>query len=196
MNLLIFGDSITWGACDDEQGGWANRLRNYLAKQNGEIEVYNLGICGETSADVIARMETECKAREAEMIIFAVGINDTQFIHSKNKNRVSLEEFQNNTSKLLSTAKQFSEKIIFIGLTPVDESKTRPIPWNTDKSYINENIRRFNEVIKNFCEEHHLQFISMNGVLENHDLTDGLHPNTEGHRKMFERVKEQLHVSN
>ena len=63
MNVLIFGDSITWGAYDPEQGGWATRLRNYFEEKDNDIDVYNLGISGDTTADLLERIEIEAKSR-------------------------------------------------------------------------------------------------------------------------------------
>lgn len=192
MNMLIFGDSITWGAYDPEQGGWATRLRNYFEEQNNDVDVYNLGISGDTTADLLERIEIEAKSREPNLIIFAIGINDAQFIHSINGLRVSLDEFHQNLAKLLSIGKKFTDKVVFVGLTRVDESKTTPIPWNTDKSYTNENIERFDGVIKKFCEDNKLKFIPMKSVVGNDDLIDGLHPNTKGHIKIFNLTKSDI----
>ena len=194
MNILIFGDSITWGAYDPEQGGWATRLRNYFEEKDSNTNVYNLGISGDTTADLLERIETETKSREPNLIIFAIGINDAQFIHSTNGLRVSLDEFQQNLAKLLSVAKKFTDKVVFVGLTKVDESKTTPIPWNTDKSYTNENIKRLDSAIEKFCEDNKLKFIPMESVIGNDDLIDGLHPNTRGHIKMFERMKSEIEI--
>ncbi|PIT96571.1 hypothetical protein COT82_02490 [Candidatus Campbellbacteria bacterium CG10_big_fil_rev_8_21_14_0_10_35_52] len=74
----------------------------------------------------------------------------------------------------------------------MDESKTTPIPWNTDKSYTNENIKRLDNAIEKFCEDNKLKFIPMDGVVGNDDLIDGLHPNTKGHIKIFNRMKSEL----
>ena len=192
MNILIFGDSITWGAYDPEQGGWATRLRNYFEEKDNDTDVYNLGISGDTTADLLTRIEVEAKSREPNLIIFAIGINDAQFIHSTNCLRVSLDEFQQNLAKLLSIAKKFTNKVVFVGLTKVDESKTTPIPWSTDKSYTNENIERLDNAIKKFCEDNKLKFIPMDSVVGNDDLIDGLHPNTKGHIKIFNRMKSEV----
>lgn len=192
MNILIFGDSITWGAYDPEQGGWATRLRNYFEAKDNDIDVYNLGISGDTTADLLERIEIEAKSREPNLIVFAIGINDAQFIHSTNDLRVSPDEFQQNLAKLFSIGKKFTDKVVFVGLTRVDESKTTPIPWNTDKSYTNENIERVDNAIKKFCEDNKLKFIPMESVVGNDDLIDGLHPNTEGHVKIFERMKSEI----
>ncbi len=192
MNIIIFGDSITWGAYDPEQGGWATRLRNYLEEKDNNTNVYNLGISGDTTANLLARIEVEAKSRKPNLIIFAIGINDAQFIHSTNNLRVSLDEFQQNLAKLLSIAKKFTDNVVFVGLTKVDESKTTPIPWNANKSYTNENIERIDNAIKKFCENNKLKFIPMDSVVGNDNLIDGLHPNTKGHIKIFNRMKSEV----
>lgn len=140
----------------------------------------------------MGRIENESKVREPNIIIFAVGVNDAQFIHSTNSNRISDNDFRNNLKKLHEIAKKFTTKIIFVGLTPVDESKTKPIPWNADKTYTNERIKKFDQIIENFCSENNLKFIPINDLLNNDDLIDGLHPNTQGHIKIFERTKPEI----
>src|SRR3989344_2914310 len=117
MNILIFGYSITWGAYDPEQGGWATRLRNYFEAKDNYTDVYNLGVSGDTTADLLARIEVEAKSREPNLIVFAIVINDAQFIHSTNGLRGSLDEFQQNLIKLLSIAKKFTDKVVFVCLT-------------------------------------------------------------------------------
>lgn len=192
MNICIFGDSITWGAYDPQNGGWVNRLRNYFEEQGGDSDVYNLGISGDSTTDLLERIEIEAKSREANMIVFAIGVNDAQFIHSTNSNRISDSDFENNIEKLFEIAKKFTSKIIFIGLTLVDETKTKPVPWNTDKTYTNERIKKFDKIIEIFCSENNLKFIPINDLLKNDDLIDGLHPNTQGHIKMFEKIKPEI----
>jgi len=192
MNICIFGDSITWGAYDPQNGGWVNRLKNYFEKQGEDNDVYNLGVSGDSTTDLFERIEIETKSREANLIIFAIGVNDAQFIHSTNSNRISDGDFESNIKKLFEIAKEFTSKIIFIGLTPVDETKTKPIPWNTDKTYTNERIKKFDQIIENFCLKNNLKFIPINELLNNDDLIDGLHPNTQGHIKIFDRVKPEI----
>lgn len=192
MNICIFGDSITWGAYDPQNGGWVNRLRNNFEAQDKDIDIYNLGISGDSTTDLLERIEIEAKSREANIIVFAIGVNDTQFIHSANSNRISDSDFENNIKKLFGIAKKFTSKIIFVGLTPVDETRTKPIPWNTDKTYTNEKIKKFDKIIDAFCSKNNLKFIPINDLLNNDDLIDGLHPNTRGHIKMFERIKPEI----
>lgn len=192
MQIGIWGDSITWGAYDPENGGWATLLRNYYEQRGDFSEVYNLGISGDNSKDILQRFEIEAAARKPELIIFAFGINDSQFIHSKNALCISEVSFQQNLESVLSLAKKFTEKIIFIGLTDIDEPKTTPIPWDKDISYTTENANVFDKIIEDFCTKNNLQFISMKAILEKEDLPDGLHPNTAGHQKMFNVILSQI----
>ncbi len=185
MNICIFGDSITYGP---RNHGWVNLLKDYFEEKDGD-NIYNLGISGNSTADLLNRVEVEAKAREANLIVFAIGVNDAQFIHSINNNRISENDFKNNIKKLFEIAKKFTSKIIFIGLTSVDQTKTKPIPWNTDITYTSKRIKKFDLIIKNFCTENNLKFIPVNDLLNNDDLIDGLHPNAKGHIKIFQRIK-------
>jgi len=201
--ILIFGDSIVWGAIDSERGGWVNRLRNFLESEiNSESPIYNLGVAGDNTRDILRRFEFETKQRldekdEEEIVfIFGIGINDSQFVFSQNSQRVPLEEYNNNLEKLLSIARRFSDKILFIGLTPVDEKRTTPVLWNEDKSYKNIYVKEFNNSLRFFCEKNKIYFIEIFEKLIKIDyvklIEDGLHPNSKGHEKIFEIVKDYL----
>ena len=201
--ILIFGDSIAHGDYDIEKGGWVQRMKNLLdeealSKPENEHTIYNLGVIGNTTEYLLERFESETRRRleenEERTFIFAIGLNDSQYIHSKNGLRFSLEEYKNNLNELLNLAKKFSSKIIFVGLTPIDETKTTPIPWNTDKSYKNEYIKKFNNILSKFCKEKKIYFIDIFQKFIEKDyqnlLEDGLHPNSDGHKKVFEIVRD------
>ncbi|MFH0755342.1 MAG: GDSL-type esterase/lipase family protein [bacterium] len=193
MNICIFGDSITWGAGDSQKGGWVERFKIYFNKKyDYDIMTYNLSINGNTTENLLVRIKNESEVRKPNIIVFAIGINDAQFIYSTNRNHISDNSFKNNIEKLYETAKKFTPKIIFIGLTSVDETKTKSILWNTNISYTNERIKNFDKIIKNFCIKNNLKFISVNNLLKNSDLADGLHPNTQGHIKMFKKIKSEI----
>ena len=187
MTICIFGDSIVWGASDCEKGGWADSLKNYLMDE--DIDVYNLGISGNTTEDLLKRFEVEAEARNPDIIIFAIGIND-----SLSFDKDGLIKFQNNIATLADKAKKFTDKIIFIGLTSVDESRTTPyLSEETGEAYNNQSIGEYDEIIKSFCENNNLIFVDVLGLLINDDDScDGLHPSSIGHQKMFERIKEEI----
>ncbi len=200
--ILIFGDSIAWGAWDKE-GGWAERLRmfyyeKYLEDSQYFFSVYNLGVSGDTTENILERFEFETKQRRYEKleevaIIFNFGRNDSSFIHSKNDRLVPEKRFKENTKKLISIAKKYSLKIFVIGICPVNEKITDPVFRNKDVSYRNIDNKAYNGIMDLICSEEEVAFISVFGLLDiNKDLEDGLHPNSEGHRKIYEKVKEKL----
>lgn|SRR3990172_298354 len=192
MNICIFGDSIAAGWNDYKYGGWAALLKEYLVKTT-EKDVYNLAINGDFTNYLLTHLEPELQARDPEVVIFAIGINDSEYLASHDRLLVSIKEFKSNLQKIYQISKKFTSKIIFVGLTRVEESKTRPVSWDTDQDtevhYNNKDIQEYDKVLKDFCQENDLEYLQMEDLLEIADLGDGLHPTSQGHRKMFEKIK-------
>jgi lysophospholipase L1-like esterase len=203
-HILVFGDSIAQGYWDIE-GGWAARLRKFIDAKNIESKeydclVFNLGVSGDTTKDLLERLQFETlqrsKFKSETTFIFAIGGNDALFINKENILFVAAEEIENNIQKIIDLAKKFSKKIVFLGLTPVDERKTNPIPWAPQFSVRNENIKKYDEIIKKVCRKNKIPFIelfdSWAKINYKNLLEDGQHPNSEGHQKIFEGVKDFL----
>ncbi|MBS3073436.1 hypothetical protein J4465_01410 [Candidatus Pacearchaeota archaeon] len=198
--IIIFGDSVAYGAWDSK-GGWVERLKEFLDKRflldkDLYFLTYNLGISGNTTKDVLERFEFESRMRfkekEETIIVFSIGGNDCELNNKKNKCKVSIEELTENIIKLIKLSRKFSNKIVFTGLTPTDESKMDPIPWNNNFSYKNSLIKEYDETIQKTCREQKVPFINLLNWLDKKDLEDGCHPNSKGHEKIFNIVKEFL----
>lgn len=156
---------------------------------------------GDTAANLLKRFESECAVRvrdsieygESIYIVFAIGINDSQYLHKEKSMRTSEKEFENNIQQLIELAKKFTSKIMFIGLTPVDESKINPIPWSTNKSYKNSYVKIYEKIIQAVCLRNKVRFVEIFDKFSKLDykklLYDGLHPNSSGHQKIFEFIK-------
>ena len=71
-----------------------------------------------------------------------------------------------------------------------DETKTTPVSW-VNLHYTNKNIEMYSKIMQEVCTENKIPFLDI-GKLEDSDFDDGLHPNAEGHRKIFERVRDFL----
>lgn len=189
--ICVFGDSITWGANDSKNGGWVTLLRNHMEEK--DVAVYNCGVSGDTTDDLLVRFKTEANAREPDMIIFAIGANDSQYNGDSGESQVSKEQFKKNLTTLVKQAREHTNKIVFVGLLHVDESKVTPIPWSDkNKNYDNTHIDAYNSLVEDVCREKGLRLISMNSVLQTSQLDDGLHPDSEGHKTMYENIKEGL----
>lgn len=186
MNICVFGDSITWGGYDPVNGGWVTLLRNYLEKNFEDVNLYNLGVCGETSEDVLKRLEVEATPRKPGIVVLAIGANDIK--HQKEE-RVDLEAFRKNIIDSVSVSKKFTGKIILVEITPVDERLMMPRnkpPYNLRE---NKDINKCNEILERVASEEKICYVKIPEDFTLTDLEDGLHPNTRGHLKIFEMIK-------
>lgn len=192
MSICVFGDSITYGYGDRVQGGWVQRLRKFFETEEYYISVYNCGVCGDTSVDLLNRFDIECRARDTEMIIFAIGINDARYIDTPDNLAVASPQFQKNIQELINQAQKFSKKIIFLSLTNVVESKLMPIPWVPNEYYTQQNVLAYNQHLKEICQKNNLPFLDVLDLLDDAELEDGLHPDSNGHEKMYLVVRDYL----
>src|SRR3954453_11586693 len=80
MRLIFIGDSIVAGSGDDECRGWAGRVGSATRRAGVDHPPYNLGIGGDTAADVLARWHDEVTRRLnpdiENRLILQVGVND------------------------------------------------------------------------------------------------------------------------
>ncbi|MCX8193770.1 MAG: GDSL-type esterase/lipase family protein [Candidatus Pacearchaeota archaeon] len=203
MKIIVFGDSIAYGAWDKE-GGWVARLRKFLDKitltdPDFYCVVYNCSVPGNTTKDIIKRFKFETiqrlKEKEDSAIIFDIGINDALFNVKKKTNTIKPEGFRKNIKKLINQAKKFSLKIAFISLKPVDEKRAIVIPWQPELSYQNKYIKQYNQIIKEECQKNRIYFIDVfETIFESSKnlLEDGIHPNAKGHELIYKTIKEFL----
>lgn len=191
-SICIFGDSTAWGAWDLERGGWVSRLWFYIGEREEDyVEIYNQSISGGTTETILKRFENEANIRNADALIFQTGGNDAAYIKNDPNNLIVQPDiFKKNIFEIIKRAKKITNNIVFVSLKNCDESKTMPVSW-IDFYYTNANIGECNEIIEEVCRENNVPFLDI-GPLSNEDFDDGLHPNAEGHRKIFERVKEFL----
>ena len=188
MEIGVWGDSITYGKCDSEALGWVGRIRkSYPIGENGHV--YNRGIGGDTSEDLLKRFAVEAESIEPEVIVFAIGINDSKYPAGATENLVPIEKFKENMRSLIKQAKAHSAKIYIVSCTSVvDES-----PRSSGTRFTNEQIAIYNSFLKELAESESLQYIDISDVLDiSTDLHDGLHPNAGGYEKLATVIGSQI----
>ena len=184
MKLGIWVDSITYGAGDSEALGWVGRLRKSL-EAVADVGVYNFGVCGDTTDDLLRRFSVEADAIKPNIIVFAIGINDSKYPAGETENRVPLEKFKQNIQALLKLARNYTATIYVVGATKVDEALIR----DSGTRFVNEMIQSYNSFLKEFSESEGLIYVDVFDVLDTGtDLDDGLHPNTQGYEKLYRTI--------
>ena len=197
QKIVIFGDSIAYGAWDP-QGGWVERLRQWLfhttrGEYNLGTFLYNLSIVGETTAELLRRFPTEMAARQpGDLIVFAAGINDAQDVQGRPL--TTPQAVCSTVLALIRQARVFAPRLCWVGLTPVDETRTTPIPWMPDRAYRNVAVAVVEAAIKQTAADEAVPYLDLfsawtaDGAYREL-LWDGIHPNAAGHAQICERIK-------
>ncbi len=196
--ICVCGDSVVSDELYLGFDCWVTKLRKLVNKKE-ENSVFNLGICGETTDDLLERIDIECKAREPDIILVKIGMNDSRY-NNKTEDSVetSFNKFNENINEIIRICKKYTEKIIFVGNTPVDESKTMPTIWSKTEYFTNKSIKKYDDVIKSICKKNKIHFIEVFDKFIKLDYKklldeeDGLHPNSKGYEKIFEIIKSFL----
>tara|TARA_Y100000034_G_C6873559_1_gene399154 strand:+ start:572 stop:1153 length:582 start_codon:yes stop_codon:yes gene_type:complete len=188
--ILCFGDSITFGKTD-RQNCWVSLLRKKF--EDNHNYVYNLGIPGNTSFDLVERFEIESKARcfikrkgDKHLILVSIGTNDARY--NDEEITTSNNNYRKNIQKIIKISKKLKKTdLIFIAITYLDESKT--IPWE-DYNYENKYLEGYNQIMKEECRKNNLTFIDISNVKISTE--DGLHPDIKQHKEMYKIINKNV----
>ncbi|MBT7248702.1 MAG: lipase [Rhodospirillaceae bacterium] len=191
LRVCFVGDSITNGTGDTGFLGWPGRLCAAEVAAGHDLTDYNLGIRGDTSAEIGPRWRTECEARlPASLngaVVFNFGLNDAT--EQDGEIRVPMGQSIKNVRTMITDAKALYPTI-WVGPTPVDETR-QPMITDTGDSRDKRNRRTadYNLGFKALAYELEIPYLDMMSKLINEAdwpslLADGLHPNPDGHQKM------------
>jgi lysophospholipase L1-like esterase len=201
--VLVFGASVSAGF-SDEKGGWVSYLTEDLHRRSMETgesnQVYNLGVSGHTSSDILARLEHEITAREEEyhdlILIISTGGNDALYNSEKQGAEVPLDQFKSNLNKILDVSRERADEVYLLGNHPVDPSQLDEGDLLPHHSLRPELREKYFEEARKISGQKGVHFISLKDSIDEEKfrekLFDGLHPNTEGHREIYEIVRQTL----
>jgi lysophospholipase L1-like esterase len=192
MKICVFGDSVTYAGYI--KNSWFNLLKDELESESQEdIEMFNLGINGDTSTDILNRFETEARARTPDQIIFAFGVNDSGYIFSTKEPLVSEDKFRENVQELIHLGSKYTKNITFVGLVIGDDSILKPYPESSKgKSYDRDRAQSYDAMIRELSGNSNCNYIFLFDKLAFEDFSDGLHPNDSGHQKMFAEIRKYI----
>jgi lysophospholipase L1-like esterase len=194
-NLLCFGDSIVHGELDEVGGGWVNRLkgeclRRLAAGRAPAVRVYDLGVCGETTRGLRQRFEAELGPRTGEpahdIVLLAYGANDA--VQREGALLVPPEEFRANLAHCILGARGRGLRVVLLNVTPIaPEREGRPNEHGSVRSAAT--IARYNATLAALAADTGAHLLDVHGALARSApgwlRPDGVHPNHEGHRRLF-----------
>lgn len=194
--IVAIGASTVYGRVDPDGGGWVGRLRQWHEQQHPQNAVFNLGIGGDTTAGFLARMKTEVPIRKPDLILFSGGMNDAKRIGSRDAPVTTpLPQFEKNIREIIKTGRQLADLIV-VSFGPKDEIRTTPVA-GSENYYLKSDAEKYAQATKEICEAAKVPHIDIfNEWLEIDYMPlladDGLHPNSLGHQKIFESVRDFL----
>ena len=191
LRVCFVGDSITNGTGDTGFLGWPGRLCAAEVEAGHDLTDYNLGIRGDTSADIRPRWRAEVEARLPASIscaiVFNFGLNDAT--EQDGAIRVPLGDSVRNVRAMLAEAKT-RHPTLWVGPTPVDETR-QPLVADTGETRDKRNARTadYNLAFKTLADEMEVPYLDMLSELINDAewpalLSDGLHPLPAGHQRI------------
>ena len=204
--ILIFGDSVEYGAWDTK-GGWVDRMKqaahaHTLSTRGKEkIQIINLGIGGNTSRKILERMKNEIDARHTPTwdltLVFSFGTNDSRL--KDGVAEVLIEDFKNNAHSIIELAKSYTDNILIVGNPPLNENIVRFKVFE----FFDQRVKQYDEALAEISVAYNMPFISLRSAfVETHAQLfayDNIHPNDDGHeliRKVVEPyiLKENLNT--
>ncbi|MDV3755260.1 peptidase [Elizabethkingia anophelis] len=198
INCLCFGDSITYGEYDGVSGGWTDILKRYfhsrfINENIEELNVFNLGIGGETTDGIVKRFSAEVAARtspDQNLIFFAYGANDV--VLKEGYRMVESEKFKTNLREVIGRAKEITPDLHIISILPV-ASAIDGITVPSGKQRSNQIIEEYNQVLQEFAAQYGIAFINLyHSFFKEKDILlsdDGVHPNDKGYQFIAEHIK-------
>ncbi len=202
-NIFCFGDSITQGELDLSNGGWVERIkRNYWLQESKfqkqeKTTTYNLGVAGETSDGLSARLKTELTARlikqHENIVIIQCSINDLVMISKKNtkqtKHKVPQEYFMRNIRQVIQFAQALNCRVFINEILPISPSLDGKKNAFGDIIFLAD-IEKYNQLLHGLAKQEQCELIKLYRNF-NHDMfltADGIHPNDEGHCYIAEKI--------
>lgn len=193
--VAVIGDSIVHGQVDHTNGGWVTQLKLWFEGLKVYNSVFNLGIVGQTTLDVYNRLSLELVPREVELVILAVGVNDIRREGSNGQPELSLSDSMLYFSKIVEELRHMKIQVIVLGMFPIDESRTTPFE-DSGLYFVGTDQLELHKAQKTWCEENGIEMLDILDHWGNKNIADysfeGLHPNSDGHRLIFEIVKSKL----
>jgi hypothetical protein len=108
--------------------------------------------------------------------------------------RVGLAEYVNNMEGMIDQAgEHFTEKIVCVGLAPIDESKTVLFILEKSISFYSLDRHEYDLALEKMCNLKNVTYVSLRDLkFHDHLSEDGVHPLSSGHAMIAERVLQVL----
>jgi lysophospholipase L1-like esterase len=177
--VAFLGDSITEGGAS-VNGGYVRLTVSGLEALGAKVELIPAGVGGNTSRDMLARLDKDVLSKKPTWMTLSCGVNDVWH----GPTGCTLEEYQKNMTAIVDQAQAAGIKVLIMTATVIGE----------DKNESNNKLATYNDWLRGFAAQRHLPVAEENGafqaeVKKDQDAglpgflnitVDGVHPNQDG----------------
>jgi lysophospholipase L1-like esterase len=120
VGIVFVGASLVAGVGDPKGQGWVSRVVGRTHSADLELTAYNLGVRGDTTADVLARWKAECaprwQGRAEKRLVISVGTGDAM-------SGVTLARHRLNLANILDDAASAGIGTFVVSPPPADDEE-------------------------------------------------------------------------
>lgn len=180
QQICFVGDSFVAGIGDETALGWTGRLATRQAAAGNPITAYNLGVRGNTSAQILERISAEIDQRRSPLrptrVVLSVGVNDTTYVNGIP--RILPDDSCTNLERILETLS--GDPVLVVGPPAVSD--------DAQNARIAELSNRFLAL----CRARGVPYVEVFSELERHPVWrqqvlagDGAHPRSQGYQALY-----------
>lgn len=173
IGLCFVGDGFVAGYGDPKALGWVSRVIGRTQTREADLTAYNLGIRGDSSAEVMQRWRAECaprwQQRNERRLVVGVGAQDLQVGISTARSRLNL-------ANVLDEAGTTGIASFVVGPTPTLDAD------------LNSRLQALSVAQADVCSRRGVPYVDCFGPLRGHDqwqsdlaAGDGVHPGQVGY---------------
>lgn len=201
--FLFQGDSITdAGRRRDKKGGESYGYPTFVAGILGEkypqaFDFYNMGVSGDRSVDMLARVKRDVIAINPDVLTVLIGVNDVWHELQNDRNGIDADTYYTYYDMFLTQIEAMCPQTKIFILEPfILKACATEENWNVFRREVEMRA----EKAKALAEKHSLTFIPLQEMFDkltekapaSHWLQDGVHPAPAGHYIIAETIIEAV----
>lgn len=173
--VLFLGDSLT----SDNFG-----YRRTVTKA-AELKALDGAVSGGTSSTILHSSKMQLHSFKPDIVSIMIGANDSVSVDREELHQVGIEEYCRNVRAMVDWSLKAGASVLLFEISPVHEERFAKSFTSQYKLQSNDNIKRYNCVLKNIANEYCITLFShtwiakedVNSVYE----PDGIHLSLRGH---------------
>ncbi len=210
ITIVLMGDSITKGVRRgvSEEHTFSSILANLMSEAGASVEVVNSGVSGEKTDAALTRLEDAVLSLEPDYVVIMYGTNDAFIDDGETEPRLPLVSYESNLAELVRRCRDAGSTPLLMTSIPMGEGS----PAATFEPYLSQGINSQLAAYVEACRavsrsqsiplcDLHAEWLAFaeQGTKIDRFMTDGVHPNPEGHgliaKSLFPVLVEEIGTS-